>query len=109
MVQSRIPKPEIEIKITKTPEEVLRLQSLLCDNWWKMLVERLNTTISDSEKIIRATMPLWLSIEQKMVYMDDMEKIKIKINAYGELLQLPYDIMKEYWETEFTIDKSEEV
>jgi len=47
--------------------------------------------------------------EQTDVYYEDLEKIKMKIECYEELKTLPYVIMREYGETEFTVDNSSQL
>ena len=110
MVTSRVSKLEIPKEEPKTlPQEVLRLQSLLLDNWWKMLMERIDSTIDESLQTIAKPRPLWMNKEQTDIYYEDIEKIKMKIECYRELKTLPHQIMREYWETEFTIDNSDKV
>ena len=45
MVQSNVKPREIQEEEVRIPEEVLRLESLLLDNGWKMLVERFDEEI----------------------------------------------------------------
>ena len=98
-------KPVVEEK--KTPQEVLRMQTLLDDNWWKDLIKRIDETIKQSTKDLRKPLPLWLSNEQKQIRYDDLERIKMKLECYEELKQLPYTIMSEYWEEFFNVDMSD--
>jgi len=106
MVQSNVKRIEVKEDEVRIPEEVLRLESLLLDNGWKMLMERLNNTIISSEKTLKQSMPLWLSKEEKETYYDDMERIKLKINAYEELIALPEQMIQEYSNTDFITNYS---
>lgn len=74
-----------------------------------MMVERLSGTIVNSQKTINKPLPLWLTKEQKETYYDDMERIKIKIEVYEKLLQLPHIMMEEYGESEFRVNMSDNV
>ena len=47
--------------------------------------------------------------EETNIYYEDLEKVKMKIECYRELKVLPYQIMREYGETEFTVDNSSQV
>jgi hypothetical protein len=50
-----------------------------------------------------------MTLEQKQVYYDDLEKIKMKIDSYRELKKLPETMMLEYGEYEFSLDNSKQV
>lgn len=110
MTTSRVKRLEIpEVEAKTIPQEVLRLQSLLLDNWWKMLIERIDNTIEESIQTISKPRPTGMSKEDTDIYYDDIERVKIKIECYNELKELPYIIMKEYGETEFVVDNSNKV
>lgn len=110
MVTSRVTRVEIPKEEPKTlPQEVLRLQSLLLDNGRKMLMERVDVIIKECSDIILKPRPTGMSEEETKTYYDDIERLKMRAECYGELKELPYVIMKEYWETEFTIDNSNKV
>ena len=106
MVQAKIDRTPIAVEEKRTPEEVLRLQSLLLDNGRKMILGRMSGTILSSEKILKQSMPLWLTKEQKETYYDDMERIKLKINAYEELMALPEQMIQEYSNDDFRTNYS---
>jgi hypothetical protein len=58
-VTSRIPKiEEEEVGNKPLPQEVLRLQQLLLDNGWKMLMERIDKTIDESIDTLSKPIPL---------------------------------------------------
>jgi len=110
MATSRVKKFEAPvIEETQTPQEVLRLQTLLEDNGWKMLMDRIDNTIDESIQTIAKPRPLWMTQEETNIYYEDLEKVKMKIECYRELKVLPYQIMREYGETEFTVDNSSQV
>jgi hypothetical protein len=74
-----------------------------------MLMERIDNTIDESMQMLSRPRPLWLTKEEVEIYYEDLEKIKMKIDCYKELKVLPYQIMREYGETEFTVDNSSQV
>lgn len=105
-MKANIDRTPIDVEEKRIPEEVLRLESLLLDNGWKMLIERLKSTIISSERTLKQSMPLWLNKEEKETYVDDMERIKLKINAYEELIALPEEMIREYSNTDFRTNYS---
>lgn len=110
MTTSKLPrfeKPELEEK--QTPVEVNNIKWLLSDNWWKILIKYIDWQISEARDSLEKPIPLWLTDEQIKIRYADLEKIKLKIQLRKELRDLPYEILKEYWETEFEVDMSNEV
>ena len=110
MTTSKLPrfvKPEVD-KV-ETPVEVNNLKWLLSDNWWKLLVEYIDKQIKEARDNIEKPIPLWLSDEQTKIWYADIERIKLKTQLRKELKELPYEILREYWETEFEVDMSKEV
>ncbi len=110
MVTSKIEpfKKPIE-QVKRTPEEILRLESLLLDNWRKMVVERIKSTIESSKKTVLSPRPMWLTREEIESWNNDMENIKIKISAYEELLQLPESMMSEYSNADFKVNYTKNI
>ena len=110
MVTSRITKfiPPVEEE-TQIPQEVLNIQWLLTDNWWKLLIDRIDNTINNSILEISKPMPLWLTDEQEKIYHNDMEKIKFKIQCYRELKELPELLIREYQNDTIMVNYNEKV
>jgi len=108
-MQAKIDRTPIQEEPKRIPEEVLRLQSLLLDNGWKMLVERFETEIKRWEETVNKPRPIWLSKEDILVYADDMELIKIKTAAYKEILELPFVMLKEYGNEDFRVQYTKQV
>ena len=106
MVQANVKPREIPEEEVRIPEEVLRLESLLLDNGWKMLVERFEEEIKKWNETVNKPRPLWLSNDEVVTYCNDMELIKLKTQAYKEMLELPKQMMKEYSNTDFRINYS---
>lgn len=99
--------PSDEPKII--PQEVLRLQSLLLDNWWKMVKERMEKDIKEINRSCRLPKPLWMTAQEELVRYADLEVLKQRASAYEYAINLPYEIMKEYWEDGFEQDRSGEL
>ena len=71
-----------------------------------MLMERIDNTIKESIDTISKPRPTWMTKEQSDIYYEDIERLKMKMECYKELKELPYHIMIEYGETDFEIDNS---
>jgi hypothetical protein len=71
-----------------------------------MLVERIEKEIGDRDSKVMKLRPIGLSNEELMTYYNDMELVKMKIDTYKRLLELPEAIMREYGYTDFTVDNS---
>lgn len=108
-MQAKIDNTPIVPETPKTPEEVLRLESLLLDNWWKMIVDRIENEIRKWEDTVNKPRPLWLNQEQIIAYGNDMELIKLKTAAYKEVLDLPKQMIQEYTNTNFRASYTKQV
>ena len=109
MVQANIKPREIVEEEARIPEEVLRLESLLLDNGWKMLVERFEEEIKKWNDTVNRPRPLGLSNDEVVTYSNDMELIKLKTEAYKEMLELPHAMMKEYGQTDFRVQYTKDI
>lgn len=74
-----------------------------------MLIERIDNTITESINTISKPRPTGMTKEETDIYYEDLERVKMRMDCYKELKELPYVIMSEYWETEFVIDNSNKV
>lgn len=110
MVRSKQHKPIVKPEEVKTkPAEVKNIENLLQSSGWWIIEKRIEWLVWVYKDKILKPIPLWLTREQRELHCEDMERLKNKMAAYEELLELPYEILESHGETEFIVNRQSEV